>query len=93
MTILDILRLPPNPDDQQTEPVNTGFGRRRGDALNHSDLTPSRRADDLSRHESKPDQAPKHEPKVNHRERPKDPNKPATQPSHEQNKLPGSSRK
>jgi len=92
MTILEILRLDPNPD-LQSEPINLGFGRRVGDVVNHREVTLSRKVDDLSRHESKHEEAPKHVPRVNHRERPKDPTKPAAHPPYEQNQPPGFPRK
>lgn len=91
MTLLEILRLDPNPD-LQSEPVNLRFGRRVGDVVNHREVTLSRKVDDLSRHESRHDEAPKHEPRINHRERPKEIAKPGTNPSQGGNGTPGTPR-
>jgi hypothetical protein len=91
MTILAIQRLIPRPD-KEPEPIRTGFGLRLGDVLNHRDFKASKKVDDISRHESKHDEAPKHEPRINHRERPKEIAKPGTNPSQGGKGTPGTPR-
>lgn len=78
----------PNPmPTRNPEPAHPGLDTKIGDARKLQETTASRKVDDLSRHESRHDMAPKHEPKLNARDKvpaapkPSDPVNPAARPS------------
>lgn len=58
------------------QPPHPGLESRIGDVPKERGVTASKKVDDLSRHESKHDTAPKHEPKLNAREKTYDGSKP-----------------
>jgi len=59
-----------NPDSTPNpQPANPGLERKIGDVPNFREMTASKKVDDLSRHESKHDTDPKHDPKLNAREK------------------------
>jgi hypothetical protein len=68
MPILETPQFSPRPT-QHFRPANPGLVPTIGDIRNHRDRSASKKVDDISRHESKHDMAPKHEPKPNAREK------------------------
>jgi len=68
MAIFDIPQITPRPTKNPQTP-HPGLEPRIGDVPRAVETTASRKVDDLSRHESKHDMAPKHEPKLNAREK------------------------
>ena len=59
-----------NPEPMKDpRPANPGQERKIGDVPNFREMTASKKVDDLSRHESKHDTDPKHDPKLNAREK------------------------
>lgn len=71
MATFDIPQLIPKPSEKAS-PI---FGPRTGYQPNFREISASKKVDDISRHESRHDMAPKHDPKPNAREKP-EPNKP-----------------
>jgi len=91
MPIFDIPQLIPKPsmdlrrtNQEQRLPI--------GDGLNHREMWASKKVDDISRHESKHDSAPKHEPRPNAREK-SETNKPGYGQPQGGKPLPGSVKK
>ena len=68
MTTFVIPETVPKPT-QNPEPAHPGLERMIGDVPKPRETTASKKVDDISRHESKHDMAPKHEPKPNAREK------------------------
>ena len=68
MTTVEIPQLKPMPT-MNPEPAHPGLDYRIGDLPKPVPLTASKKVDDLSRHESKHDGNPKHDPKLNPREK------------------------
>jgi len=68
MNLTDFLQL-----NRELGPVRQpgfpGLERKIGDIPNFRETTASKKVDDLSRHESKHDTDPKHDPKLNAREK------------------------
>lgn len=64
------------PPTQNPQPTNPGLERKIGDVPNFRETTASKKVDDLSRHESRHDTDPKHDPKLNAREKAHDGVKP-----------------
>lgn len=61
---------PPNPmPTRNPEPAHPGLDSRIGDAPKPQVTTASKKVDDLSRHESRQDRAPKHAPSLNARDK------------------------
>jgi len=91
MTTFDIPQLIPKPS---TAPRLTSpeLRPRNGDQSDLHEMTASKKVDDISRHESKHDSAPKHEPKPNAREK-SDANKPGFGQPQGGKPLPGSVKK
>jgi len=91
MTTFDIPQLIPKPS---TDPrlISHEPWPRSGEGVNHREMTASKKVDDISRHESKHDSAPKHDPRPNAREKAE-----TNQPGHGQlqggKPLPGSVKK
>lgn len=80
MSIIEIPHINPvrTANPQSAHP---GLNSRSGDSINHREITASKKVDDLSRHESKHDSAPKHEPKLNPRDKGYEGPKPGGTPS------------
>jgi hypothetical protein len=68
MTTFVIPQTLPKPT-QNPEPDHPGLERRIGDDPKPLETTASKKVDDISRHESKYDTAPKQNPKLNAREK------------------------
>ena len=70
-----------------------GLERRIGYVPNFREMSASKKVDDLSRHESKHDMDPKHDPKLNAREKPQGWVKPGGAKPQVEEPLPGTGKK
>ncbi len=80
MTTIEIPQIQPQPTQNPQTP-HPGLESRIGDSPKPVETTASKKVDDLSRHESKHDMAPRHEPKPNAREKDQGSAKPSGAPS------------
>jgi hypothetical protein len=71
MPTCDILQLISKPA-LNPQPVHSGLQTRPGYVPNFRERNASKKVDDISRHESKHDMVPKHDPKPNAREKSRD---------------------
>jgi len=79
MTTYEIPQILPQPTQNPQTP-HPGLESRIGDSPKPVETTASKKVDDLSRHESNHDMAPKHEPKLNAREKDQGSAKPSGAP-------------
>ena len=83
-----------NPDSTPNpQPGFPGLERKIGDIPNFRETTASKKVDDLSRHESKHDTDPKHDPKLNVREKTHEGVKPGGSKPQGENPAPGTGKK
>jgi hypothetical protein len=92
MPTIEIPQLNPMPT-KNPEPAHPGLESRMGDLPKPLQTTASKKTDDLSRHESRHDMVPKHEPKLNAREKPAGGGQPATIPTPGTKPQPGPKKK
>ena len=86
--------FPLNPEPiQNPKPGYPGLERKIGDVPNSRETTASKKVDDLSRHESKHDTDPKHDPKLNVREKTHEGVKPGGSKPQGENPAPGTGKK
>ena len=92
MTTFVIPQTIPKPT-QNPEPAHPGLERKIGDVPNFRETTASKKVDDISRHESKHDMTPKHEPRPNPREKTRNWTKPGESKPQGGNNVPGTVKK
>lgn len=92
MTIHEIPQIQPRPTQNPQTP-HPGLESQIGDSPKPRETTASKKVDDLSRHESNHDMAPKHEPKLNAREKDRGSVKPNAAPGKDHQPPHGTTKK
>jgi hypothetical protein len=92
MSTFEIPQIIPQPT-QNPEPAHPGLERKIGDDPKPLETTASKKVDDISKHESKHDMAPKHDPKLPVREKTQEWKKPGGSKPQGGDNVPGTVKK